>query len=478
VRDHWDDFGFKTLHVLHYTDKDGERSELGAVKVGEFAMDEDGGSVDLERSFRRLSKSQFSVGQDREYYELLLKLPDGLGPRVLESLNDIALDEELFERAILEPVTTTSLFRTIDSRTVEDQFRRIARGGVPLTRYHVKYLYPGSDLGPSPILHFEVDPRSKPPTNVHVLIGSNGAGKTFLLNNMANALARPSPSSGSFIDAIPPSTGIPFVNLVTVTFSAFDPFHPTDDSSSALSGINYSYVGLKSGSKRETVKTAEDLAKDFVASMRVCSRGPRRERWTQTVEALRADRILSDSRVLDLFDPGDTMFDSALASDLFSSLSSGHKIVMLTITRLVETVEEKSLVLIDEPEAHLHPPLLSALTRAVSDLLEERNGVAIIATHSPVVLQEVPSTCVTVIGRVGGFATAEPLEIESFGEGVGTLTASVFGLEVTETGFHQLLVRALTKNAGSYEGAVAYFGSQLGGEARAILRSLSDRTKP
>lgn len=47
-------------------------------------------------------------------------------------------------------------------------------------------------------------------------------------------------------------------------------------------------------------------------------------------------------------------------------------------------------MLIDEPEGHLHPPLLSAFVRALSELLVNRNGVAIIATHSPVVLQEVP----------------------------------------------------------------------------------------
>lgn len=59
----------------------------------------------------------------------------------------------------------------------------------------------------------------------------------------------------------------------------------------------------------------------------------------------------------------------------------------------------KTLVLIDEPESHLHPPLLSAFIRALSDLLLDRNGLSIIATHSPVVLQEVPKRCVWKINR-------------------------------------------------------------------------------
>jgi len=115
------------------------------------------------------------------------------------------------------------------------------------------------------------------------------------------------------------------------------------------------------------------------------------------------------------------------------------KIVLLTITRLVEEVEERTLVLLDEPEAHLHPPLLSAFIRSLSNLLIDRNGVAIIATHPPVVLQEVPKSCVWNIRRSESEIKVERLEIESFGENVGILTREVFGLEVTQSGFHKLL---------------------------------------
>src|SRR4029077_1742647 len=110
------------------------------------------------------------------------------------------------------------------------------------------------------------------------------------------------------------------------------------------------------------------------------------------------------------------------ATSLFLNLSTGHKIVLLTLTRLVETVEERTLILFDEPESHLHPPLLSAFIRALSDLLIDRNGVAVIATHSPVVLQEVPACCAWKLQRYGGLLEAERPEAETFGENVGVLT--------------------------------------------------------
>lgn len=160
------------------------------------------------------------------------------------------------------------------------------------------------------------------------------------------------------------------------------------------------------------------------------------------------------------------------ARKLFTKLSSGHAIVLLTVTRLVEFVDERTLVLMDEPEGHLHPPLLSAFIRSLADLLIKRNGVAIVATHSPVVLQEVPRCCVWKLRRTGPIAGAERPAIETFGENVGVLTREVFGLEVTNAGFHKLLKDAIDLERLSYESVLARFEGQLGAEARAIARAL------
>lgn len=142
--------------------------------------------------------------------------------------------------------------------------------------------------------------------------------------------------------------------------------------------------------------------------------------------------------------------------------------MLLTITKLVESVEERTLVLVDEPEAHLHPPLLAALIRAVSDLLINRNGVAIVATHSPVVLQEVPRSCVWKLRRHGGGAIIERPEIETFAENVGRLTHEVFGLEVTRSGFYKMIAEAI--GAGDdFEDVIGKFDGEVGLEGRALI---------
>jgi hypothetical protein len=107
----------------------------------------------------------------------------------------------------------------------------------------------------------------------------------------------------------------------------------------------------------------------------------------------------------------------------------------------------------------------------LSELLHDRNGVAIIATHSPVVLQEVPRSCVHVITRSRLSMRAERPRIETFGENVGALTREVFGLEVSQSGFHALLQVAVS-SGDTYDAIVASYGDQLGQEARGILRAM------
>ena len=125
--------------------------------------------------------------------------------------------------------------------------------------------------------------------------------------------------------------------------------------------------------------------------MTLCfSQHPKRERWLKAIDTLESDENFASMELKNLAEYNDEMLVSN-ARKCIKRMSSGHAVVLLTLTRLVATVEEKTLVLIDEPESHLHPPLLSAFIRALSDLLLDRNGLSIIATHSPVVLQEVPN---------------------------------------------------------------------------------------
>jgi predicted ATPase len=369
--------------------------------------------------------------------------------------------------------------RSVTRSTVTGQFHRMALGGARLTNYEFSYTARRHIRRVDPLtLSFSVAPESYPPTNVHVLIGRNGVGKTTLLNDMAQAIV----DEDADADAVGAFTAQMdgdrlFTSLVSVTFSAFDPFEPLPTRQNKSKGVQYAYIGLKhigpdKDGKPRPPKSPDALSTDFGSSVLICRQGARVGRWRRALEMLQADPIFKDAEVSSLARSEVEAEEIKLeARRLFKNLSSGHKIVLLTVTRLVETVEEKTLVLLDEPEAHLHPPLLSAFVRALSDLLINRNGVALVATHSPVVLQEVPQSCVWKIRRTGTRSVAERPEVQTFGENVGVLTREVFGLEVSQSGFHKMLRNAVAELQ-DYDGVVRRFNDELGDEARAIVQGL------
>lgn len=479
LEDNWDDwFKFSTLYTLVIYDENGERHSIGGVKIGQFAMAEDQRRPNLPKQFDNLDDRFFSLGQDDSYYDALNALGSEVRDRVLSALRDVAHDPDLFERALSEKVTGTSLLRSVDRSTVTGQFHRMAQGGARLTSYEFSYIARRRSRRVEPLsLTFTVAPESYPPTNVHVLIGRNGVGKTTLLNDMTRAIIDQDASTdevGAFTTEL---DGDLFTSLVSVTFSAFDPFEPLPNRQDKSQGVRYAYIGLKligkdKDGKPKPPKNPDALSVDFVGSVMICRQSGKVARWERALNMLQADPIFRDADVSALARADDDSDEvKAAARKIFRNLSSGHKIVLLTITRLVETVEEKTLVLLDEPEAHLHPPLLSAFVRALSDLLINRNGVALIATHSPVVLQEVPTSCVWMVRRTGLRSVAERPELQTFGENVGLLTREVFGLEVTQSGFHKML-RDTVAELPSYRSVVNRFSGELGDEARAIVQGL------
>lgn len=480
IVDNWDDwFEFSTMYTLFYVDYKKERHLVGSTKIGQRDMAKGQRRPEIPDDFEKLDNRFFSVGQDDSFYENLNELGEHIREQILSALNDIALDEELYNEAIKERVTSISLLRSVSHTSIKGQYRRLARGGARLSKYSFTYRSPvmkGTD-SERINLSFDVTPESNPPTNIHVLIGRNGVGKTHLMNNMISSLINGNSLKskvGEFA-TLDKFEGEIFSNVVSVTFSAFDETEPLPEKKDKSTGIQFSYIGLKRvkklNEKSLPPKSPMILKNEFVKSMLSCKAGNKVERWKRAIGKLESDPVFGDINVTSILNHEEDEEFENVAGRVFKNLSSGHKIVLLTITRLVETIEERSLVFLDEPEAHLHPPLLSAFVRSLSDLLTNRNAVAIIATHSPVVLQEVPRSCTWKLWRSGHLSKVERLETESFGENVGILAREVFGLEHTDSGFHNLLNDAVNKYE-DYETALESFSGQLGLEAKGILRAL------
>lgn len=483
----WDDYSFKTLFNCTFFDSSGIATDFGSVKIG-FTDQPSGWTLQsIPRNFFELPDGWFSLGQSPEYYQSVMSLSAPERLNFLSSMKDIVFSQPLFQRAENEQVFLSSLTRNTSTSLIRGQFTRIVQGFAPLTEFNFIYSRPESPRYSAVNLSFKVEVGSKPSTNIHVLIGRNGVGKTTILNEMISSAIDPSSAAvaGRFYE----SNGVfgnselspdYFSGVVSISFSAFDPFTPPPDRSDVGHGPNYSYIGMKqtrsgaASAAASAPKSSQQLINDLVLSTKAClSLSERRDRWERAIRRLESDTNFADMELgrISQYWSIDDGANERLVRSFAERMSSGHAVVLLTISSLVEKVEEKTLVLMDEPESHLHPPLLSAFTRALSELLHDRNGVAIIATHSPVVLQEVPKSCVWKLDRRRTSGRSDRPEIETFGENVGTLTKEVFGLEVIKSGFHAVLAEEVAQGK-TFEDVINEYGEQLGSEARAVLLAL------
>ena len=486
-KDNWDDFGYKTTFHASYCDREGVEHELGTVKIGMANMttDDNTGRVSdyLSSEFDSLENDRyifFSLWQTAEAYKRVLESEKKCGFKILESLHDIAYSPSFYDTFKEEDVMRASLFRSVSFSLYERQFRRIARGEAVLTPYNFSYVIKNdTPFTDDCDLEFSVIPDSLPPTNVHAVIGSNGIGKTTLIKHMIKSICKEENSFGTFRYTETDEENGNFENIVCVSFNPFDDYAEIEYISKSLK-----YIGIKKEYEPYDEDTYEDgyadgyadlsllddIQNNFIDSLKNCLLDvTKREDLKDILDKLEQECDLSTNYNfminVDELDPNNLRE----VEILFSRLSAGHKVILSIITRCIDVLVEKSIVFIDEPENHLHPPLLSFLIRGISKMLIKRNGVAIISTHSPIVLQEIPKSCVWRLFRDGSTSYAIRPEIETFGTNIGVLTNVIFGYEVKKTGFNTLLQNVVNESD-DYESVLEEFNYQLGDEARSIAR--------
>ena len=505
------DSKFQTSFDVTYYDSVGRDHHFGIVKIGRKGMKEGKVWDPMPLEFTSLSGDYFSLGQDEDYYERIVKLDknwkNDFRNDFFQAMRDVAYDTELLHSNLKETVMGKSLLVDIAAddekhrkavAKIEGQFNRMAeKGGDRLTEYHFTYTAPdpqNTAISPA-VLEFDVYPESNPPTNVHAMIGRNGCGKTYLIRKMVQCLQDRKGHFGKFTYREATGESREFANVVCIAFSPFDAFPEVDkkkrDIPATFIGLNEKMLfpdsDIVAKKRKEDEKKnilIEAICNQFWDCLRNCMITPQRQQlWKDAVDILKTgfdeyERGLFGAvydlmrEIGDQFDEDRYQKNKEDIMNLFRPLSSGHKVVLLTITSCVAEIEERSILFLDEPENHLHPPLLSALIRALSDLLRKRNGVAIVSTHSPVVLQEVPRSCVWLLTRYGHEdVKPERLKVQTFGTSLGTLIDDVFSFEVNKSGFHKLMVEA-AEEYDDFDAALKAYHGQLGNEASILLRML------
>ncbi|PTE11881.1 AAA family ATPase [Mesorhizobium helmanticense] len=412
----------------------------------------------LPNEFSSLDSGYISLGQSQDYYESLSAIftTDG-AIEVLEALRDIA---EM--PALSSDFDTDTAFRNgLERENSAKRARRFARAWVrqqdsqpdPAFTYSLNI---GQGSVPT-ICDFAFDEKSKLPGRIVAIIGRNAVGKTMLLSHLAADLTqvdrisveRQAKVEGRF------SPGRPlFVRVIAISYSAFDKFRRPE----VTPYSSYVYCGIrdeKGSISQRALSQSYDTNRTRIREL------GRAEDWIFRILAvLGEDQGLSESSLrLEIM--------REAPGTLIDDLSSGQAILCHFVTALLAWIQTDTLVLFDEPETHLHPNALASLFLALTSILRQHRSFAVVATHSPVVLQEIPSRRVLHFVRTEATTVAELLTTESFGESVTELTRHVFKTMEVESLYKEVLSRL--SNSMTVEEVLDLFPRGLGLAAQAYL---------
>jgi hypothetical protein len=152
-------------------------------------------------------------------------------------------------------------------------------------------------------------------------------------------------------------------------------------------------------------------------------------------------------------------------------LSSGQRLFAYIVINLLGVIRRNSLVLIDEPELFLHPTLEIQFIEMLKEILASFNSKALLATHSEVIVREVPADCVHVFARTeDGLVITHP-PFQTFGGDIQRISSYVFGDNIVSKPFEKWLAQKL-EEFGSAAALIQAMGGSLNEELLVQIKAM------
>ena len=473
VIDNWDDFGYKTTFDAYYVNSENQETFIEKVKI--YRKGSKVSAESIPRDFGRLNKEWCSLGQDIDYYKKLIELV-GIEKtkKILHNLNDVVLSEEIRDKFEEDKGFNNSLLRWSETEKYLYEARKIF--GISGKVFQASFAFEcklNSAVEPHKF-SFDFNNDEYLPYRINVIIGKNGTGKTQILAKLANALSGYKLEQQGFFEESRPL----FSQVIAVSYSAFDIFEkPHQDNLSLRERINnrrtsfshgitkpdgkdkkseYSYVycGLQNA---QGTYSLPEIMKNLTISLNKVKLLGRVEKWRNILS-----QIIEENY--------DYILDELEKGGCPDEISSGQSILLASMTEVISNIKPQSILIIDEPELHLHPNAISNLIRMLHILLKEFDSYAIISTHSPIIIQETPAKYVHVVERYGNEPYVRKLNIESFGENLSNITTEVFAVKSSESNYKAYLKEMYKKK--SYNEIVNYFAKGLSLNALLYLKVL------
>jgi energy-coupling factor transporter ATP-binding protein EcfA2 len=397
----------------------------------------------------------FTMLPDMEAYRRLVQtLNADDATEALTALNDlVALNEFESTAAILDLATQSEVFslsfmRSSDSYFAYKNAGPLLRGllseqtGILSPTLAIRFQLPGRQNEHD--LRFSFDHAADLPKRIAVIIGKNGVGKSQTLGRIARAAIEGTAALTDGTDG-----GRPLINRLLA-------FAPTNEAESVFPTdkrkrprIWYQRYSMNRSRRSRRNDYLSDLIVQVARSTQMVASKLRWEIFTEALSAItKADELHlpthstsgdyvplaklprgAEQRVLERFASIDVKKEPArVVGGEGYPLSSGEISFLKFAAQVSLHIENGSLLLLDEPETHLHPNFISRFVSLLDGLLEATGSAAIIATHSAYFVREVFREQVTVLSVDSeNLVQAQRPKLRTFGADVGAISYFVFG---------------------------------------------------
>lgn len=345
-----------------------------------------------------------------------------------------------------------------------------------------------------------------------ILIGRNGVGKTHLLKAIVDGLHdshEPDHLRQRFLPALNPSRVIVFSSVPT------DPF---PRSIGAWRGIDYEYFAVNA--------QIDDRTDSLLAALIACRKSDELNVFGQDHDKSRMDVIQEALETIGLWEGLHLPVRAQVADDVLPHivefeeqsyfpirrtlneqnsirliqqidwdrtavifdnqmqvrrLSSGEYAMLRFAAQAASAIEQGSLLLLDEPETHLHPNFISNQMEILDNLLQSTGSIAVIATHSAYVVRETPRDRVNVLTLENRQIRIDRPRLQTFGATIDSISQFVFGDTAISHSFQKTLVDWADQTGRDLgiDGVIEQYGPQLNSEslsfiARRLAEPLAD----
>lgn len=455
----WNDYSYKTRYKLYFV-KDGEATEVGQVKIMKRGVTDT--SEVLPDQFVSLDGDFCSLGSTPQYYYKLRVLLGNEAYTVLGQLRDAAFYESVYKSFENDDTFKISLVRDNNAEKARQEGRYYVYGRNMDDAYSFSYRYelpyPGEDV----VIDFNYKYSGQDYERIIGLIGENGVGKTTLIKKILKSLV--ANDNANFVGLRPL-----FSSVLMISYSPFD--HYQIDTAGRPYFINYEYSGLMKG--EEQMFTTKEQVDILVNNIQAIYK--RKLNYYTRWKAL-VGRVISMRLLAPILTEGDEDIDidSKELLKLCESASSGETMFLYSISAIMAKIRSDSLIIMDEPEQHLHPSAVTALMHSVYKILELYNSYALISTHSPYVIRELVSPNVHIFKRFENGLSVKRIGIESFGEDVSVLSDIVFS-NMSEEKKYEKFIEEVVKDC-DYDYDASVNALQTGPNALSLNAKLLIRT--